>query len=50
MKNNSKKQHIPVFFEGQNDLIYILGTAMASICYNTESFIDFYILDCGIHN
>ena len=40
--------HIPVFFEGQDDLIDILATAMCSICYNTTSFIDFYVLDCGI--
>ena len=42
-------EHIPVFFEGQDDLIDILATSMCSICYNTKSFIDFYILDCGIH-
>ena len=41
--------HIPVFFEGQDDLIDILATSICSICYNTKSFIDFYILDCGIH-
>ena len=41
-------KHIPVFIEGQDDLISILATAMCSICYNTKSFIDFYILDCGI--
>ena len=40
--------HIPVFIEGQDDLADILSTAMHSICYNTKSFIDFYILDCGI--
>ena len=48
MKNNMR-EHIPVFFEGQDDLIDILATSMCSICYNTKSFIDFYILDCGIH-
>ena len=48
MKNNMQ-EHIPVFFEGQDDLIDILATSMCSICYNTKSFIDFYILDCGIH-
>ncbi len=41
-------EHIPVFIEGQDDLIDILATAMCSICYNTGSFIDFYVLDCGI--
>jgi len=42
------KEHIPVFIEGQDDLIDLLATSICSICYNTESFIDFYILDCGI--
>lgn len=41
-------EHIPVFLEGQDDLAGVLATAMCSICYNTESFIDFYVLDCGI--
>ena len=40
--------HIPVFIEGQDDLADIVATAMHSICYNTSSFINFYILDCGI--
>ncbi len=40
--------NIPVFFEGQDDLVDILATSICSICYNTKSFIDFYILDCGI--
>lgn len=41
-------EHIPVFVEGQDDLADILATAICSICYNTESFIDLYVLDCGI--
>lgn len=43
------QEHIPVFYEGQNDLVDILAISMASVCYNTKSFIDFYILDCGLH-
>ncbi len=43
-----KQEHIPVFYEGQDDLVDILATSMASVCYNTKSFIEFYILDCGI--
>ena len=31
MKNNMQ-EHIPVFFEGQDDLIDILATSMCSIC------------------
>lgn len=45
-----QQEHIPVFYEGQDDLVDILATSMASVCYNTKSFIDFYILDCGICN
>ncbi|MBQ8464803.1 MAG: glycosyltransferase family 8 protein [Alphaproteobacteria bacterium] len=44
------QKHIPVFYEGSDDLIAIIATSIASICYNTKSFIDFYILDCGICN
>ena len=44
-----KQEHIPVFYDGQDDLVDILATSMASVCYNTKSFIEFYILDCGIH-
>lgn len=40
--------NIPIFYEGNDDLIEILATSMCSICYNTKSFINFYILDCGI--
>lgn len=42
--------HIPVFFEGQDDLADTLAVSMVSICYNTKSAIDFYILDCGLNN
>lgn len=42
------QKHIPIFYEGQDDLVDILATSMVSICYNTKSFIDFYILDCGL--
>jgi lipopolysaccharide biosynthesis glycosyltransferase len=44
----TQQEHIPVFFEGQDDLIDILATAICSVCYNTESLIDLYVLDCGI--
>ena len=43
------QNHIPVFYEGQDDLVEVLATSIASVCYNTQSFIDFYILDCGLH-
>ena len=41
-------KHIPVFIEGQDDLVDILATAICSIAYNTTSQVDIYILDCGI--
>ena len=44
------QKHIPIFYEGQDDLVDILATSIASICYNTKSFIDFYILDCGLND
>lgn len=43
-----KRVSIPVFYEGQDDLVDILATSMCSVCYNTKAFIEFYILDCGI--
>lgn len=48
--NKKDAEHIAVFYEGQDDLIDILAVSMASVCYNTKSFVDFYILDCGIHD
>ena len=42
------EKHIPIFYEGQDDLVDILATSIVSVCYNTKSFIDFYILDCGL--
>ena len=45
MKSN---EHISIFYEGQDDLVEILATSICSICYNTKSFVDFFILDCGI--
>lgn len=47
MKENDR---ISIFYEGQDDLIDILATSICSICYNTSSYIDFFILDCGISN
>lgn len=48
--NKKDAEHIAIFYEGQDDLIDILAVSMASVCYNTKSFVDFYILDCGIHD
>lgn len=43
MKNN-----IPIFLSSDNDYAPFVATTIASICDNTESFVDFYILDGGI--
>ena len=45
---NGERQHISVFFETNDKLVDTTAVAMSSILYNTQSFIDFYILDCGI--
>ena len=39
--------HIPVFYEGNDDYIEMLATSMASVCYNTTSYIDFHTLVFG---
>ncbi|MBQ4616069.1 MAG: hypothetical protein IJB29_05080 [Mailhella sp.] len=44
----NRRHSIPVFYEGQDDLVDILAVSICSVCYNTEEFIEFYILDCGI--
>ncbi len=42
------EEHIAVFYEGQDDLVDVLAASLCSICHNTASFVDFFILDCGI--
>jgi len=44
----SNNQSVSVFYEGQDDLADILAVSICSVCYNTEAFVNFYILDCGI--
>ena len=39
---------IPVFLPSDNNYAPFVATTIASICFNTKSFIDFYILDGGI--
>lgn len=43
-------EDLHIFYEGQDDLIDILSVSMISICNSSDSFIHFYILDCGIIN
>lgn len=42
------KKTISVFYIGQDDLIELLATSICSVCHNTKSFVNFYVLDCGI--
>ena len=39
---------IPIFLASDNNYAPFIATTIASICDNTKSFIDFYILDGGI--
>ena len=43
-------ENIPVFLASDNNYAPFIATTMASVCYNTKSFIDFYILDSGIED
>ncbi|MBQ8293946.1 MAG: glycosyltransferase family 8 protein [Alphaproteobacteria bacterium] len=43
-----KIKHIPVFFATDEKYAPLAATSMASILFNTDSFIDFYILDCNL--
>lgn len=40
---------IPIFLASDNNYAPFVATTIASICDNTESFCDFYILDSGIN-
>lgn len=46
LKTNQTK--IPVFLSADEHYAPFVATTMASICYNTKSFCEFYILDAGI--
>ena len=41
---------IPIFLSSDNNYAPFVATTIASICDNTQSFCDFYILDSGINN
>ena len=41
---------IPIFLASNDKYASFVATTMASICYNTKSFCNFYILDSGISN
>ena len=43
-----EKESIPIFLSSDNNYAPFVATTIASICDNTESYCDFYILDGGI--
>ena len=45
MQNN-----IPVFLASNDKYAPFVATTIASVCYNTKSFCEFYVLDSGISN
>src|SRR5574344_921455 len=40
--------HIPIFLSSNDNYALFVATIISSICYNTKSFCNFYILDSGI--
>lgn len=44
------KKGIPIFLSADNNYAPFVATTIASICDNTKSFCDFYVLDSGITN
>ena len=45
MQNN-----IPIFLASNDKYAPFVATTIASVCYNTKSFCEFYVLDSGISN
>ena len=48
MYNGGKMSNIPIFLASDNNYAPFVATTIASICDNTKSFCNFYILDGGI--
>ena len=44
------KNSIPIFLASNDKYAPFVATTIASVCYNTKSFCEFYILDSGISN
>ena len=42
------ENNIPIFLSSDNNYAPFVATTIASICDNTKSFCEFYILDGGI--
>ncbi len=47
-KTKINKNKIPVFYACDNKYAPIATTSMASLLFNTDSFIEFYVLDCNL--
>lgn len=45
---NKKQTNIPIFLAADNNYAPFVATTIASVCDNTKSFCNFYILDSGI--
>ena len=41
--------NIPIFLSSDDNYAPFVATTIASICDNTKSFCEFYVLDGGIH-
>ena len=46
--NKTPIRHIPIFYATDEKYAAMAATSMASVLFNTDSFIDFYILDCNL--
>ncbi len=47
-QNTKKRCSIPIFLAADNNYAPFVATTIASVCDNTKSFCNFYILDSGI--
>ncbi|GMO56853.1 MAG: hypothetical protein Ta2D_02080 [Rickettsiales bacterium] len=45
---NPNEPHIPIFLSSDDNYAPFIATTAASICYNTNSFVDIYVLGGGI--
>lgn len=44
------RHNIPIFLASNDKYAPLVATTIASVCYNTKSFCEFYVLDSGISN
>lgn len=41
-------RHIPIFYATDEKYAPLAATSMASVLFNTDEFVDFYVLDCNL--